>query len=148
PSRRVCACRPASPVGENRLMKPRDVTANGDGISRRKFLGTTLAGSATLLAGGSRLSQSFHSCRTHAGRQTGGPLDVQRISERTEIAGFGLRSGAGDKTADAIAISRVRSTGAAGCRDLCELNGRSGAEISEWPSKDLASHWNWQPLIQ
>ena len=33
-------------------MKPRDITANGDGVSRRKFLGTTLAGSAALLAGG------------------------------------------------------------------------------------------------
>src|SRR6266480_3684046 len=32
-------------------MKPRDITANKDGVSRRKFLGTTLAGSAALLAG-------------------------------------------------------------------------------------------------
>ena len=37
---------------ENRAMKPRDITANGDGVSRRKFLGTTLVGSAALLAGG------------------------------------------------------------------------------------------------
>jgi amidase len=37
---------------ENRDMKPRDITANRDGVSRRKFLGTTLAGSAALLAGG------------------------------------------------------------------------------------------------
>jgi amidase len=33
-------------------MKPRDIIANRDGVSRRKFLGTTLAGSAGLLAGG------------------------------------------------------------------------------------------------
>jgi amidase len=37
---------------ENRAMKPRDIIANGGGVSRRKFLGTTLAGSAALLAGG------------------------------------------------------------------------------------------------
>jgi hypothetical protein len=55
-----------------------------------------------------------------------------------------LRSGAGNKTTDATAISRVRSTEAARCWHLCDVNGCSGAEISEWPSKDLASHWNWK----
>src|SRR5438270_106660 len=33
-------------------MKPRDISTKRDGVSRRKFLGTSLAGSAALLAGG------------------------------------------------------------------------------------------------
>ena len=91
-------------------------------------------------------AESFYSCWSYAGRQTCRALDVQWIFERTDVAGFGLRSGAGDQAADAAAISGIRSTGAARCRHLCDVNGRSGAEISEWPRKDLASHWIWKTV--
>ena len=54
-----------------------------------------------------------------------------------------LRSGAGDKTTDATAISG-RFHRSRLCWHLCDVNGYSGAEISRCPSKDLASHWNWK----
>ena len=54
-----------------------------------------------------------------------------------------LRSGAGDKTTDATAISG-RFHRSRLCSHLCDVNDYSGAEISRWPSKDLASHWNWK----
>jgi len=63
-----------------------------------------------------------------------------------DAARLGLRSGAGDQAAEATAISGIRSTRTAGCRYLCDVNGRSGAEISEWPRKDLASHWIWKTV--
>jgi hypothetical protein len=98
----------------------------------------------TRLAISSRHSSLTKPSRTsRASRKTSlaaSSIRVQRIFERTDAARFGLRSGAGDQAADATAISLVGSTGAAGRRHLCDVNGRSGAEISEWPRKDLASH--------
>ena len=42
-------------------------------------------------------AESFYSCWSYAGRQTCRALDVQWIFERTDVAGFGLRSGAAIK---------------------------------------------------